>query len=197
MAKTKAERLAEVHARALKEFDAIHMALKDERLQCLQDRRFYSMAGSQWEGPLGEQFASRPRFEFNKVHLAVIRIFNEYRNNRISVDFTPKDGTSGQDVADTCSGLFRADEQDSGAQEAYDNAFEEAVGGGFGAWRVRAVYEDEDDDENDQQRCAFEPIFDADRLARDIHARGYCSLQSRNTRRHTQHQALPNRIEFE
>jgi hypothetical protein len=58
--------------------------------------------------------------------------------------------------------LFRADEQDSGAMEAYDNAFEEAVGGGFGAWRLRTCYEDEYDPENEHQRIRIEPIYDAD-----------------------------------
>ena len=48
------------------------------------------------------------------------------------------------------------------ADEAYDNAFEEAVGGGIGAWRLRTVYEDEEDDEDDRQRIRFEPIYDAD-----------------------------------
>jgi Phage P22-like portal protein len=162
MAKTKAERLQEVHKRALDRFDKIQVAMRDERLQCLSDRRFYSIAGAQWEGPLGEQWENKPRLEFNKVHLSVIRIINEWRNNRITVDFIPKDGTSGADLADTCNGLYRADEQDSGAQEAYDNAFEEAVGGGFGAFRLRAVYEDEDDDDNDEQTVVIEPIFDAD-----------------------------------
>jgi hypothetical protein len=48
------------------------------------------------------------------------------------------------------------------ADEAYDNAFEEAVGGGIGAWRLRTVYEDDEDEDNDRQRIMFEPIFDAD-----------------------------------
>jgi hypothetical protein len=48
------------------------------------------------------------------------------------------------------------------ANEAYDNAFEEAVGGGIGAFRLRTVYEDDEDEDNDRQRIMFEPIFDAD-----------------------------------
>ena len=156
------QQLANLHAEALAEFDNIQTALRDERLQCLQDRRFYSLAGSQWEGPLWDQYANKPKFEVNKVHLAVIRIINEYRNNRITVDFTSKDGEERDDLADTCDGLYRADEQDSVADEAYDNAFEEAVGGGFGAWRLRTVYEDEEDPDNDKQRIRIEPIFDAD-----------------------------------
>lgn len=162
MAVSKQERLAKIHAEALAEFDKIQAALRDERMQCLEDRRFYSIAGAQWEGDVGDQFENKPRFEFNKVHLAVIRIINEYRNNRITVDFVPKDGTNDDEMADTCDGLYRADEKSCTAEEAYDNAFEEGVGGGFGAWRMRACYEDEDDDDNTAQRVVMEPIFDAD-----------------------------------
>lgn len=162
MAITKEQRLQKVFDEAIKQFNATQSALRDERLQCLKDRRFYSIAGAQWEGPLGEQFKNKPRFEVNKVHLAVIRIINEYRNNRITVDFVSKDGTANDKLADTCDGLYRADEQDSSAEEAYDNAFEEAVGGGFGAWRLRTKYEDEEDLDDDKQRICIEPIYDAD-----------------------------------
>jgi hypothetical protein len=137
---TRDQRFANVHANALAEFDRCQTTMRDERLQCLQDRRFYSLAGAQWEGPLGEQFENKPRFEVNKIALSVIRIINEYRNNRIGVDFVSKDGTENDKLSATCNGLYRADERDSGAEEAYDNGFEEAVGGGFGAWRLRTVY---------------------------------------------------------
>jgi len=160
--KSNEEILQGIHEEALIEFSDIQSALRNERLQCLQDRRFYSIAGAQWEGPLGLQFENKPKFEVNKIHLAVIRIINEYRNNRISVNFLPKDGTKNDQLSDACNGLYRADEQDSGAEEAYDNAFEEAVGGGFGAWRLRCDYEDEEDEEDERQRIRIEPIFDAD-----------------------------------
>ena len=159
---TKDQRLANVHYEALVEFDSIQSAMRDERLQCLQDRRFYSISGAQWEGPLADQFENKPKFEVNKVHLSVMRIINEYRNNRITVDFISKEGDEDDRLADACDGLYRADEEDSVADEAYDNAFEEAVGGGFGAWRLRNVYEDEYDDEDDRQRIRIEPIYDAD-----------------------------------
>jgi hypothetical protein len=161
MARTKEERLNAIHQEALREFDAIQTAQKDEREQCLQDRRFYSISGAQWEGAIGEQFENKPKFEVNKVHLAVIRIINEYRNNKITVDFKAK-GDKGDKLASVLDGLYRANQQDSCADEAYDNAFEEAVGGGIGAWRLRADYEDEEDDENDFQEIRFEPIYDAD-----------------------------------
>jgi hypothetical protein len=156
------QKLANLHQDALAQFDDIQTAVRDERLQCLQDRRFYSVPGGQWEGPLESQYENKPKFEVNKVMLAVIRIINEYRNNRITVDFVSKDGAENDKLAEVCDGLYRADEQASVADEAYDNAFEEAVGGGIGAWRLRTVYEDEENDEDDRQRIRIEPIFDAD-----------------------------------
>ena len=162
MSRTKEQRLTDIHQEALKEFEKVQTASRDERLQCLQDRRFYSIAGAQWEGPLSRQFENKPRLEVNKIHLAVIRIINEYRNNRIGVNFISQDGEDQEKLADTCTSLLRADEQDSVADEAYDNAFEEAVGGGFGAWRLITEYEDEEDEEEDHQRIRIEPIFDAD-----------------------------------
>jgi hypothetical protein len=156
------QRLANLHDEALAQFDDVQSALRDERLQCLQDRRFYSLAGSQWEGPLWDQYENKPKFEVNKIMLAVIRVVNEYRNNRITVDFVSKDGMENDKLAEVCDGLYRADEQASVADEAYDNAFEEAVGGGIGAWRLRTVYENEEDPEDDRQRIRIEPIFDAD-----------------------------------
>ena len=159
---SKEQQMRTVHGEALRKFDDIQSALRNERLQCLQDRRFASISGAQWEGPLQAQFENRPKMEVNKIALAVTRIINEYRNNRVTVDFISKDGTKRTDLADVCNRLYRSDEQDSAANEAYDNAFDEAVTGGFGAWRLRAVYEDEYDPENEKQRIRIEPIYDAD-----------------------------------
>jgi hypothetical protein len=154
--------LRDIHLAAKREFNLIQQAQRQERLQSLKDRRFYSIAGAQWEGELGKQFENKPKLEVNKLHLSVMRIINDYLMNRVTVDFVDRPGSSASKLSDTLDGLYRADEQDSNAEEAYDNAFEEAVGGGIGAWRLRTVYEDEEDDENECQRIAIEPIYDAD-----------------------------------
>ena len=168
------QKLIDIHCEARQEFNRIQDALHDERKQCLDDRRFYSISGAMWEGKLGQQFKNKPRFEFNKIHLSIIRIFNEYRNNKITVDFISKEGVADDKLADTCDGLYRADEQDSSAEEAYDNGFEEAVGGGMGAWRLRAEHEDEYDEENERQRIMMEPIYDADTsVFFDLNAKKY------------------------
>jgi len=151
-----------LHQKARKDFDEIQKALRNEREQCLEDRRFYSIAGAMWEGDLGKQFKNKPKFEINKIHLSIIKIINEYRNNRITVSFVPRNGEKNDILSDNVNGLYRSDETDSSAEEAYDNAFEEAVGGGIGAFRLRTQYEDEYDDDNEEQRIRIEPIYDAD-----------------------------------
>jgi len=74
---TREQRLANVHAEARAEFEKIQSTMRDERLQCLEDRRFYSIAGAQWEGRLTEQYQNKPKFEVNKINLSVMRIINE------------------------------------------------------------------------------------------------------------------------
>jgi 23S rRNA maturation mini-RNase III len=153
--------LQAIHQEALDTFDEIVSAQQDERLQCISDRRFAAIPGAQWEGNLGEQFENRPKFEVNKIQYALIRIYNEYRNNAIGITFTAKDGSEDK-TAEIAASLLRADEQDSNGQEAYDNCFEEGVAGGYGAFRLRACYENEDDPEDERQRVKVEPLFDAD-----------------------------------
>jgi hypothetical protein len=159
--KTKQEKLGDIHQEALLRFNPIISQQRSERQQCVEDRRFATIPGAQWEGPLGEQFENKPKFEVNKVHQSVLRIENEYRNNRITVTFVPTDGSKSDKLSDTCAGLYRADEQDSCAEEAYDNAFQEGANGGMGAWRLRPCYEDEYSDD-EAQRIRIEMIAEAD-----------------------------------
>lgn len=164
------KKLADIHELAIKRFDRAQENCADEREICLSDRRFYTVPGAPWEGDYGEQFQNKPRLEINKVHLSVIRIFNEYRNNRFTVLFEDPNN-SDQTFANACTSMFRASEKLGDAVEAYDNAFEEAIGGGFGAFRVRACYANEDNeyeddsmdsDSDEYQEARFEPIYDAD-----------------------------------
>jgi hypothetical protein len=157
----KSKKLQAIHAEALKEFDEIHSVDAPGRARCLAERIFVSVQGGQWAGKLGEQFENKPKFEVNKIQLAITRIINEYRNNRITVDFVSKDGAIDTKLAETCDSLYRADEQTSNADEAYNGAFESALGGGIGAWRYRAEY-DNDEDEGDRKKICIEPIHDAD-----------------------------------
>lgn len=160
--KKRPEYLAAVHKAALEGFTATYDPSREERLLALQDRRFALVSGAQYEGQLAAMFENKPKFECNKINVALLSLKGEYRKNRITVDFVPKDGAEADELADVLDGLYRADEVDSGGQEAYDTAFDEMCSGGMGAFRLTAIEEDPDDEENEQQRIAFEPIHDAD-----------------------------------
>jgi hypothetical protein len=156
------EDFSEINQKALSRFDTIYNAQWTIRQEAMESRRFCDVAGAMWEGAWGEQFANRPRFEINKIARSVARIYNEYRANRITVDFRPVNQVADNDMSDTLDGMYRNDEQESNAQEAYDTAFQEGVKGGFGAFRIRNEYEDESDEDSESQQVCFEPINDAD-----------------------------------
>ncbi|MGL5362675.1 MAG: portal protein, partial [Bosea sp. (in: a-proteobacteria)] len=171
---TKQERNITVHDAALAGFNRSWSAQEPVRTQAISARRFAHIPGAQWEGPYALQFENKPKPEINKIQLALQRLFGEYRNNRIAADFVPKDGSESDELADLCDGLYRADCQDSCAEEAHDNAFDEGVSGGMGAWRLVADYENPDNDNDKRQRIRFEPIYDADGCVFfDVDARRY------------------------
>lgn len=157
------KRLTELHQRAIQNFAQIQMTMQFERMNNTTDRRFVSISGGQWEGQWMDNYANKPRVEINKVGLSIREIMSEYQTNRITVDFISKVGAEKDKLADTCSDLYRSDEQRSNSKESYDNAFYEGVTGGIGAWRLTTEYEDDYDPDNDQQFACFEPIYDADK----------------------------------
>ena len=181
--------LIKLHQKALRQFSDIWNAVEPERAINLIDRRFVNVPGAMWEGKFSEQFENKPTLEINKVSMAVQNTVNEQRNNRISVDFIPKDG--GEDkTADICDSLLRSDEARCNARGAYDAAFEEAVSGGIGAWKLTTEYEDAEDVDNDYQRIAFLAIpdadqsvfFDLDSVRADKLDSKHCFLVSRMTK---------------
>jgi hypothetical protein len=151
-----------VHDKAMQRFDAIAEATQEERALALQDRRFAFIAGAQWEDEWADQFENSIMVEINKTAAGLEKIINDYRENRVTVNFRAADGKASEDTADMLDGLFRADAYRSKAQQGFDNAFEEGVAGGYGAWRLCNEYEDEYDPENDHQRIRIEAIVDAD-----------------------------------
>jgi len=151
----------DILTQALINFNTVQDALQIERAKCTEARRFCWVKGAQWESWGAEQFENKPMFEINKSQLAVTRINNEYRENRISVTFLPEDGTVSEESTESLNSLYR-DSEKSSSSAYIDNAFLEGITGGIGAWRVRSEYEDDYSDDNDFQEIKFEPIYDAD-----------------------------------
>lgn len=157
---------------ATKRFIAVSSSTKEVREECVEDRAFAFVRGSQWAdrtGTLGKIFADKPLFEINKTALAIKRIYSEYTANRFNVEFAMDETTSGDEyndsesLSDLAAGLYRSTCANSNATAAHDNAFLEGIAGGMGGWQVKAEYEDADDLENDKQKICIEPIYEADK----------------------------------
>lgn len=161
---SKADRLRDVHALALRRFHAIENASRDDRTMSRNDRRFGTVPGAMWEDPvLSMTFAKKPRFELSYIMGARIRLDGEYRANRPTVTFAPRDvGNSDADeTAEALNGLFRSDWADFHGDGMGDNAFSEMALGGMGGGHTPTVWEDDEEDCG-KQRVAFKPIVDAD-----------------------------------
>ena len=166
---------------ALRQFDAITDAVMEERALALEDRRFAFIAGAQWEGSWGEQFANAPMVEINKTAAGLDKIVNDYRANRVTVNFRPADEAADDDTASLLDGMFRADAYRSNASQVFDNGFEEAAAGGYGAWRLAVEEVDEYDPENDKKHICFYLIADADQsVFWDMSSKNYDKSDARH-----------------
>lgn len=146
------QRLMDVHKRAIRRFDEAVIPQAEQRALSLMARRFTSIPGAQWEGEYGEAFENSIKMEVDKVGRGLEKIQRDYRANRIVPDFRPAGTQSDQDTADTLDGLHRADSSHFKSQQARDNAFDEAISGGFGAYRLKNEWADPYDKESDAQR---------------------------------------------
>lgn len=141
-----------VFERAMKRFTATVEPQLPMRAEALTARRFVSIPGAMWDGPWGEQFENSIRVEIPKIKRGLRKIETDFRENRIEPDFRPAGGMSDDTTADTLDGLHRADASHFKSSQARDNAFIEAIRGGFGAYRLTNELEDPLDKDNDQQR---------------------------------------------
>ncbi len=144
--------LAKIHERAMQRFDSVALPQQELRAQSLEARRFVTIPGAMWEGAWGEQYENAPRPEVDKVTKGLEKIETDYRENRLTVDFVPADDAADEDTADTLDGMHRADSYHFKAQQGRDNAFQEAIRGGFGAYRLTTCYADPDDPDDESQR---------------------------------------------
>lgn len=141
-----------LHKRALARFDDASLPQMEIRAHALLCRRFIAVPGAMWEDGTGETFENAVKLEIDKLSKGVEKIVGDYRKNRIVPDFKPAGGTGDQETADTLDGIHRADNQHFKSSQARDNAFEEAVVGGFGAYRLANDYADPSDKDSDEQR---------------------------------------------
>lgn len=110
--------------------------------RALEHMKFAFIPGNQWDAWMCKTRANRPMYEVNKVRQALKQITNDQRQNRPQAQVRPSRDAS-VEMAEMRQGMLRGIEANSRADNAYDTAFQYAVGGGFGAWRIATEFADE------------------------------------------------------
>ena len=139
----------EIHDKALLRFERVENKEREQRGQALEDIRFAQTEDGQWDDTAKQKRASRPRYTINRVAGAVDQLVGDQRQNRTDIKIRPVSGGASEEVAKVMTGLIRNIESTSKASNAYDNAFDETVNGGYGGWRVITEFNDDDAFEQD------------------------------------------------
>lgn len=117
-------------------------AEREIREAALEDIKF--CAGDQWPEEVKKDRAQdgRPCLTINRMPQFKRQITNDQRQNRPAIKVHPVDDNGDPETAKVIQELIRHIEYNSNAEAAYDTAFDFAVGGGFGFYRVVTEYAD-------------------------------------------------------
>lgn len=145
--------LKEIHDMHNKAFNAN----VSSRERAADDLIFYFV--TQWDAGslLDSQLSYKGEFDILKP--AGKAILADLAENPVQIDFQPIDEDR-EDSSETLDGMYRADNSDNAAIEAYYNAKQEAVVCGFGAWKQFTKYKTMRDGSM-EQIVKYAPIYEA------------------------------------
>lgn len=114
-----------------------------EYLRAESDQDF--SLGDQWPAKIrsDREQEGRPCLTENRVDVSCIQVINDIRQTRPAINVLPCDDKADVEVARVLKGLIRNTEQQSNANNAYDQAVENSVRGGYGFIRVNLDYVNE------------------------------------------------------
>lgn len=130
---------------------------QETRDKAANDLIFYYI--TQWDDDLLKTSPLEYRGQFDVVRKAGRQILAKVNSSPIQIDFHPKDPQRNDD-AEVLDGLYRIDDKSNTSIEAYDNAKQEAIVCGFGAWLMSTKYESNSIGDN-YQVVERKPIYEA------------------------------------
>jgi hypothetical protein len=127
----------------------------ETREKCLDDLKFST--GDQWPANIkaDREKDNLPCLTMDQTQQSVRIVSNEYRARRPAINISPIGDGADTDSAEIIQGIIRHIELLSDAEIAYDNAHEFVTRIGFGSWRFRSEYIDENSDE---QEVVIDPV---------------------------------------
>ena len=142
---------------ALDRFSLAEKFDRNQRELAIEDMRFAHAEDGQWSEDDATKRGDRPKYTFNRVIGVIKQITGMHKQNRTQIKVDPESADSNPKTAKILSGLIRKIQQSSRAQDAYDNAYDEKVAGGYGGWRVLTEFKDDSMD----QDIVIKPIISA------------------------------------
>lgn len=130
---------------------------EDKRFFLLDDQ--WSQAEKDSRNEKGQP--PRPTLTVNRMRQFLMQVINDHKQSRMGIRVSPAGGEEDVKLAQVRQGIIRAIERNNGGHGAYNQAKEDQVAAGFGAWRLYADYIGRDSHE---QEPKFLPIYDCTKL---------------------------------
>ena len=142
-----------------------------QRRDAMEDMKFATIPGYQWDENQKKERGKRPCYEFNKIRVTGKRIINNMRDNRPAGKVRGTEDND-KDNAEIYEGLIRNIWARNG-DNVMDYAAEYQVFAGYGAWKIETDYANDDVFEQDIELgsipnpfCLFSDPADKDPLKR-------------------------------
>lgn len=136
----------------------LHKTYREDKEFFLLDKQWSEQEKSARNAP-GQP--PRPTLTVNRMRQFLMQVINDHKQARMGIRVTPAGGEEDVKLAQVRQGIIRAIERNNGGHGAYNQAKEDQVAAGFGAWRLYADYLGPDSME---QEPKFLPIYDCTKL---------------------------------
>jgi len=127
-----------IFERILKRFQDVDDATNEIRSDAIDDIRFSTV--QQWSDDILKERKGRPCLTIDKLDGSIKQVCNEHRQNRASIKFRAFDNSEDPMKAEIANGVVRHIMNNKNSSYARDMAFDQAVRGGFGFFRVITDY---------------------------------------------------------
>ena len=160
------EELKDIHQKAVLRFQESVMSEASQRENYLDDIKFVN--GDQWPEEILAARGDRPHLVINEARKYADNVVNGARTNPPSMRAIPVGYGSSTELAETRNVILAHIQQVSGAPEVFLTALDNAVCGGYGYFRIRSKYLD---DEAMEQDLVLEKIPDSLSVVYDQNAK--------------------------
>jgi hypothetical protein len=164
-----------------KRYERAVEADRTNRDNALDDLRFVTVPGYQWDDAQRKARKGRACYEFPILRSHWRQVVNDQKKARPGIKVRAvEDGDS--KGAELRQGLIRNIESSSNAERAYDGAFELMTAGGMGSWRIVTSYSSDDAWEQDIRiKPIADPLtsvwHDPDAKEPDLRDQKYCFVE--------------------